>query len=48
MTQGLLDAIAPETELTGFVARDPHAAGCLIELRGGLAEEARASAVTTP
>jgi len=48
MTQGLLDAIAPETELTGFVARDPSAAGCLIELRGGLAEEARASAVTTP
>jgi predicted ArsR family transcriptional regulator len=46
MTQGLLDAIAPETELTGFVARDPYAAGCLIELRGGLAEEA--SAVTTP
>jgi len=48
MTQGLLDAIAPETELTGFVARDPSAAGCLIELRGGLAEEARASAFTTP
>ena len=48
MTQGLLDAIAPGTELTGFVARDPYVAGCLIELRGGLAEEARAPAVTTP
>jgi predicted ArsR family transcriptional regulator len=40
MTRGLLDAISPETELTGFVARDPYAAGCLIELRGGLAADA--------
>src|SRR5919106_933718 len=36
ITRGLLDAISPETELTGFVARDPYAAGCLIEVRGGL------------
>ena len=40
ITRGLLDAISPETELTGFVARDPYAAGCLIEVRGGLAADA--------
>jgi predicted ArsR family transcriptional regulator len=44
VTRGLLDAIAPDTELAGFIPRDPDAAGCLIELRGGLAEEARATA----
>ena len=44
MTRGLLDAIAPETELAGFVPRDPDTAGCLIELRGGLADEAVAQA----
>ena len=27
------------TELAGFVPRDPDTAGCLIELRGGLAGE---------
>ena len=37
ITRGLLEAIAPETELVGFVPRDPDTAGCLIELRGGLA-----------
>ena len=46
MTRGLLDAIAPETELAGFVPRDPYAAGCLIELRGELADEAAASLPT--
>ena len=40
ITQGLLESIAPKTKLAGFVARDPYAAGCLIELRGGLADEA--------
>jgi predicted ArsR family transcriptional regulator len=40
MTRGLLDGIAPATELAGFVPHDPYAAGCLIELRGGLADEA--------
>jgi predicted ArsR family transcriptional regulator len=44
ITRGLLDAIAPETELAGFVPRDPDTAGCLIELRGGLADEALAGA----
>jgi predicted ArsR family transcriptional regulator len=39
ITRGLLDAIAPGTELAGFVPRDPDTAGCLIELRGGLAGE---------
>ena len=40
VTRGLLDGIASATELAGFVPRDPYAAGCLIELRGGLADEA--------
>jgi predicted ArsR family transcriptional regulator len=44
MTRGLLDAIAPGTKLAGFVPRDPYAAGCLIELRGDLADEAVAHA----
>jgi predicted ArsR family transcriptional regulator len=42
ITRGLLDAIDPETRLAGFVPRDPDTAGCLIELRGKLADEARA------
>jgi predicted hydrocarbon binding protein len=40
LTRGLLDVIAPETQLAGFLPRDPYAAGCLVELRGGLADEA--------
>lgn len=40
MTRGLLDAISPKTKLAAFVPRDPYAAGCLIELRGELADEA--------
>jgi predicted ArsR family transcriptional regulator len=43
MTRGLLDQLAPETELTGFVPKDPYAAGCLIELRGGLADDGNAT-----
>jgi predicted ArsR family transcriptional regulator len=46
MTRGLLDAIAPKTKLSGFVPRDAYAAGCLIELRGELAEEAQARAAS--
>jgi predicted ArsR family transcriptional regulator len=34
MTRGLLDALDPTTELTGFVPRDPDRAGCLIKLTG--------------
>ncbi len=44
ITRGLLDTIAPETKLAGFVPRDPDTAGCLIELRGELADEARVRA----
>lgn len=40
LTRGLLDTVTPKTKLTGFVPRDPYAAGCLIELRGELADEA--------
>jgi predicted ArsR family transcriptional regulator len=32
ITQGLLDRLSPQSSLTAFVARDPFAAGCLIEL----------------
>jgi predicted ArsR family transcriptional regulator len=41
ITRGLLDALDPETKLVGFVAKDPDAAGCLIQLRGPMAVEAR-------
>jgi predicted ArsR family transcriptional regulator len=47
VTRGLLDAIAPKTELAGFVPLDPDTAGCLIELRGELADEAAERAATT-
>lgn len=40
ITRGVLDVLSPGTELAGFVPRDPYAAGCLIELRGDLADEA--------
>jgi predicted ArsR family transcriptional regulator len=40
ITRGLLEQISPATELAGFVALDPYAAGCRIELRGELADEA--------
>lgn len=40
LTRGMLDALDPKTKLAGFVVRDPHTAGCLIELRGPLASEA--------
>jgi predicted ArsR family transcriptional regulator len=33
ITRGLLDRLAPDAELTGFVARDPRTAGCEIEIR---------------
>jgi predicted ArsR family transcriptional regulator len=32
ITHGLLDKLHPKAQLTGFVARDPDTAGCLIEL----------------
>ena len=32
ITRGLLDMLQPHVKLTGFVPRDPDAAGCLIEL----------------
>ena len=34
ITTGLLDRIDPGARLAGFVAKDPYAAGCLIELEG--------------
>ena len=34
ITRGLLDVLAPEAKLAGFVPHDPDEAGCLIELRG--------------
>jgi predicted ArsR family transcriptional regulator len=41
ITRGVLDVMAPTTKLVEFVPRDPDVAGCLIELRGGLAAEGR-------
>lgn len=34
ITRGLLDVLAPEATLSGFVPHDPDEAGCLVELRG--------------
>jgi predicted ArsR family transcriptional regulator len=45
ITRGLLDSLDPDTELVAFVPKDPDAAGCVIELRGPMAAEARASGV---
>ena len=35
LTRGLLDVLAPDAELAGFVPQDPDEAGCLIEVRRG-------------
>ena len=35
ITRGLLEQLAPEAELAGFVPRDPETAGCIIEVVGG-------------
>ena len=43
LTEGLVDALSPQTELAAFVPKDPYAAGCLITLRGPLAEQAAAT-----
>jgi len=40
VTRGLLDVISPQTTLAAFVPHDPDDAGCVIELRGGLADDA--------
>jgi predicted ArsR family transcriptional regulator len=32
MTEGLIDVLMPEAELTRFVAEDPRTAGCVIEI----------------
>ena len=34
ITRGLLQRLAPQAELSDFVAKDPDAAGCLIEVAG--------------
>jgi len=39
ITRGLLDQLSPSTELSEFIPKDPRRAGCLIELRGPLADE---------
>ncbi len=41
VTRGLLDVLTPETQLAGFVPRDPYLAGCLIQLRGPITAEPR-------
>ncbi|UGS34495.1 helix-turn-helix transcriptional regulator [Capillimicrobium parvum] len=42
ITRGMLDTIDPKTRLTGFVPKDPDEAGCLIEVRGPLADDVAA------
>lgn len=46
ITRGLLDRLAPETQLADFVPKDPYAGGCLIHLRGGLADDDPAGRAT--
>ncbi|MBK5231161.1 MAG: helix-turn-helix domain-containing protein [Thermoleophilia bacterium] len=40
MIRGLVEALDDQSELTGFLARDPDVAGCLIELEGPMATAA--------
>ena len=40
LTRGLLDEMSPRTKLAGFVPKDPYTAGCLIQLKGPLADQA--------
>lgn len=40
MTIGLLERLAPDTEVTDFVAGDPDEGGCLITVKGPLAAQA--------
>jgi predicted ArsR family transcriptional regulator len=40
LTRGLLDETSPRTKLAGFVPKDPYTAGCLIQLKGPLADDA--------
>lgn len=42
ITRGLLDEIDPETKLVRFVPVDPDEAGCLIQVRGPMGEQAAA------
>ena len=44
LTRGLLDEMSPRTKLAGFVPKDPYTAGCLIQLKGPLADEAAGGA----
>ena len=44
LTRGLLDELSPRTKLAGFVPKDPYTAGCLIQLKGPLADEAAGGA----
>jgi predicted ArsR family transcriptional regulator len=46
ITRGLIDEIAPNVKLVGFVPRDPDTAGCLIELQGEIT--GRATDLTDP
>lgn len=40
LTSGLLESIDPNSALTGFEAKDPDLAGCVIRIRGPIAEPA--------
>ncbi|MBI4898284.1 MAG: helix-turn-helix domain-containing protein [Actinobacteria bacterium] len=39
MTRGLLEVLDDESELIGFVPKDPDVAGCLVEFEGPIADQ---------
>jgi hypothetical protein len=48
LTRGLVEALSPRSELAAFVPKDPYAAGCLITLRGPMAEQAGSACQPAP
>jgi predicted ArsR family transcriptional regulator len=40
ITRGLLDQLSPESRLSGFTPADPRLGGCVIEVRGEIADSA--------
>ena len=48
MTRGMLEVSEPRTSLVRFSPRDPDEAGCLIELRGPIADEAAERRLVEP
>jgi predicted ArsR family transcriptional regulator len=47
LTRGLLDTLDPDARLVGFEPRDPDVAGCLIRVRGPIAQHATSDETTS-